>query len=104
MKDVQFKSVEQIGDSLYSFWLDILKKKIPPKTELLSLLATGDDEELCLSHLEWETEDDEFELSIGLPEKDIEGNKIMLPHGIDDAYDWESILLCAQDFAQQIGI
>ena len=99
-----FETVEQLGETLVAYWTKTLSSEISPGDTLSRLIASGDDVEMCLSHIEWTVEDHEKVVFAGFPDVDLLGQSITFPDGIDECNDCKLILDLAAAIAKTIGI
>ncbi len=104
MSEPIFTSVEQLGETLVEFWFKSLTDELPPGKELSRLLATGDDVEMCLSHLEWTCEGNDQAVFLGFPDIDVNSQAVSFPESIDDCNECKLVLNLAASMARIIGI
>ena len=104
MTKPDFGSLEQLGLALTSYWLDYIEKTADKNTPFSRLVASGDDDEACLSHLEWTCNETPHAALIGFPDTDNDGNTILFPESIDDCYEYQPLLELTERFASRIGI
>jgi len=104
MTTPNFSSVEQLGHALTKFWLEYIESNASKDQMFERLVASGDDDEACLSHLEWKSGNEESAAMIGFPSKDLSGQPIQFPESISDCFRYAPLIDLAQRFAVKLGI